>query len=171
MTTMDETNIVNINSLLDVSSVPGVNNDVLDAEVETYEPVKLPEVHSNPEHPSVDFSSDYSHVRKSMIQRSELGMDLLQDMINSAKQTENPKYVMAAVELMKEIGSVDRDIIKFHDSIQKIRKDKEPKAVSSATQEGVSVVYAQTAASPNSLLEDDQKEKEAIEEAEYNEIK
>lgn len=164
---MSGNNDFDINTLLDVSCVPGMNPGALDMEVEVVEPVKLKEVVSNPTEPEIDLLDDYKHVRKSMIQRSELGMDLLQEVINSARQTENPKYIAAATELMKEIGSVDRDIVKFHESIQKMKAKAmdNPNGGKQTNESTNGHTGPVTISSPSSLLDD-----EEIADGEYTEL-
>lgn len=162
---MNNNKELDINSLLDVSSVPGANPESLDT-IEISPPIVLKDVVSNPQDPAIDLNEDYKLVRKSLIQRSDLGMDLLKDMITSAKETENPKYVLAAVELLKEIGSIDRDLIKFHESIKKIA----PPTNNQSLDQNEATKTITKSASPNSLLEDDMMDKENIEDAEYTEI-
>ena len=131
---------VDINSLLDITDIPGINDENL----EVSEPLVLKEVKSNPENRGKDLEDDYVEVRKNMHFQSQMLFDAAQKFLESAKNADSPRHMEVFATLMGQMTTTNKELLKLHKDMKDITEE-------STNTKTIEAVYM---SSPSDMLEE-----------------
>ena len=108
--------------LLDLSDVPGIDGE----EVKVYEPLQLVEIKSNPKERTQDLETDYELVRKNMHYQQQMLFDMSKICLETAKNSESPKFVEVFASLMGQYTTSNKELLKLHKDMKDITDEKVP---------------------------------------------
>lgn len=111
---------LDINALLDISDVPGVNGE----EIVVYAPLELTEVHSNPNDRKPDLEEDYAVVRRNMHFQSQMLMDAAKIFLETAKNADSPRHMEVFSTLIGQLTNTSKELLKVHKDMKEITNEQ-----------------------------------------------
>lgn len=121
--------LLDMNALMDITDLPGVDGE----EVVVYKPLELVEVNSNAKDRTLDLEDDYTLVRKNMHFQSQMLLDAAKIFLESAKNADSPRHMEVFSQLMGQMTTTNKEILKMHNEMKTITNEqvnvaKDPKA-------------------------------------------
>ena len=111
---------LDINKLLDISDLPGIDGE----ENKVYEPLQLVEVKSNPQNRTPDLEDDYGVVRRNMHFQQQMLMDAAKIFLETAKNADSPRHMEVFATLMGQMTTTNREILKLHKDMKDITSEQ-----------------------------------------------
>lgn len=139
--------LLDFTSLKDLSGIEGLNGE----DVQVYAPLVLQEPISNPNNRKIDQDDDYSLVRRNMHFQTQMMMDMAKIALENAKNADSPRMVEVFSQLMGQMTSTNKEIIKMHKEMKELTSS-EP-SILGKVQNDESGEIIEFEGSPDELLE------------------
>lgn len=140
--------ILDFNSLKDLSGIDGLSGE----DVQVYAPLVLVEPTSNPNNRKIDQDSDYELVRRNMHYQTQMMMDMAKIALENAKNADSPRMVEVFSQLMGQMTTTNKEIIKMHKEMKELAGTATP-AIDGQVQMDQSGEIIEFEGSPDELLE------------------
>lgn len=108
-----------VNTYLDTSEIPGIDDD--NGEI-TLEPFELVEIKSDISKREDDIATDYAKVRANMDYQQQMLMEAAKIALENARNGEHPKQMEVFATLMDKMTNLNTKIISVHKEIADIAK-------------------------------------------------
>ncbi|ADM79689.1 terminase subunit [Aeromonas phage Aes508] len=139
--------LLDFTSLKDLSGIEGLNGE----DVQVYAPLVLQEPTSNPNNRKIDQDDDYTLVRRNMHFQTQMMMDMAKIALENAKNADSPRMVEVFSQLMGQMTSTNKEIIKMHKEMKELTSS-EP-SILGKVQNDESGEIIEFEGSPDELLE------------------
>lgn len=139
--------LLDFTSLKDLSGIEGLNGE----DVQVYAPLVLQEPISNPNNRKIDQDDDYTLVRRNMHFQTQMMMDMAKIALENAKNADSPRMVEVFSQLMGQMTSTNKEIIKMHKEMKELTSS-EP-SILGKVQNDESGEIIEFEGSPDELLE------------------
>lgn len=139
--------LLDFTSLKDLSGIEGLNGE----DVQVYAPLVLQEPASNPNNRKIDQDDDYTLVRRNMHFQTQMMMDMAKIALENAKNADSPRMVEVFSQLMGQMTSTNKEIIKMHKEMKELTSS-EP-SILGKVQNDESGEIIEFEGSPDELLE------------------
>lgn len=117
---MNDLNILDMNELLSIDDLPGVDGE----ELVVYQPLELKEIESNPKERNVDLENDYTVVRKNLHFQQQMLMDASKIFLESAKNADSPRHMEVFATLMGQMTTTNKELLKLHNEMKNITNEQ-----------------------------------------------
>lgn len=107
---------LNMGDLMNIADLPGVEGE----EIIAHEPLVLVPIQSNSTDRSSDLATDYALVRQNLHFQSQMLMDATKILLELAKNSESPKFMDSFSNMMSQITSMNKEILRTHKEMRTI---------------------------------------------------